>query len=132
MLRLISHTRIDVQTFTWSIPSRLTQAELVWRLNQCIDLATLSIQWIPESDGYYIHVDYVPREAAITASFNSDFSRTDRYVTTTVVTGFILLVIHAQAVTSVLAFRINHQFVVLPSTHPFPYTFQPLNKAAHL
>ena len=95
MLRLISHTRIDVQTFTWNIPSRLTQAELVWRLNQCFDLATLSIQWIPESDGYYIHVDYVPREAAITASFNSDFSRTDRYVTSTVVTGFILLVLHA-------------------------------------
>ena len=49
----------DVQTFTWTIPSRLTQADLVWRLNQCFDTAALNIQWIPESDGYYIHADYV-------------------------------------------------------------------------
>ena len=49
----------DVQTFTWSIPSRLTQNDLVWRLNQCFDSAALNIQWIPESDGYYIHADYV-------------------------------------------------------------------------
>ena len=49
----------DAQTFTWSIPSRLTQADLVWRLNQCFDSAALNIQWIPESDGYYIHADYV-------------------------------------------------------------------------
>ena len=46
-------------THTWSIPSRLTQADLVWRLNQCFDTAALNIQWIPESDGYYIHADYV-------------------------------------------------------------------------
>ena len=49
----------DVQTFTWTIPSRLTQADLVWRMNQCFDSAALNIQWIPESDGYYIHADYV-------------------------------------------------------------------------
>ena len=98
----------DTVNHTWTIPSRLTQAGLVWRLNQCFNSAALNIQWIPESDGYYIHADYVPREAAIAASFYSDFSRTDRYVTSTVITGFILLVIHAQTVTSVLAFRINH------------------------
>ena len=49
----------DAQTFTWSIPSRLTQNDLVWKLNQCFDTAALNIQWIPESDGYYIHADYV-------------------------------------------------------------------------
>ena len=64
--------------------------------------------------------------------FHFKLCRADRYVTSTVVTGFILLIVHAQTVTSVLAFRINHQLVVLPSTHPFPCTFQPLNKAVHL
>ena len=49
----------DTTTHTWSIPSRLTQNDLVWRLNQCFDTAALNIQWIPESDGYYIHADYV-------------------------------------------------------------------------
>ena len=49
----------DTQTLTWSIPSRLTQADLVWRMNQCFDSAALNIRWIPESDGYYIHADYV-------------------------------------------------------------------------
>ena len=49
----------DAQTFTWTIPSRLTQNDLVWKLNQCFDSAALNIQWIPESDGYYIHADYV-------------------------------------------------------------------------
>ena len=49
----------DAQTFTWSIPSRLTQNDLVWKLNQCFDAAALNIQWIPETDGYYIHADYV-------------------------------------------------------------------------
>ena len=49
----------DAQTFTWTIPSRLTQNDLVWKLNQCFDTAALNIQWIPESDGYYIHADYV-------------------------------------------------------------------------
>ena len=44
---------------TWTIPSRLTQADLVWRLNQCFNSAALNIQWIPETDGYYIHADYV-------------------------------------------------------------------------
>ena len=68
----------------------------------------------------------------VNTSFHFDFSRTDRYVAPTVITGFILLVVHAQAVTSVLAFRVHHQFVVLSSTHPFPCTFQPLNKAVHL
>ena len=49
----------DTTTHTWSIPSRLTQTDLVWRLNQCFNSAALNIQWIPESDGYYIHADYV-------------------------------------------------------------------------
>ena len=49
----------DAVNYTWTIPSRLTQADLVWRLNQCFDSAALNIQWIPESDGYYIHADYV-------------------------------------------------------------------------
>ena len=49
----------DAQTFTWTIPSRLTQTDLVWRMNQCFDSAALNIQWIPETDGYYIHADYV-------------------------------------------------------------------------
>ena len=49
----------DTTTHTWSIPSRLTQNDLVWKLNQCFDSAGLNIQWIPESDGYYIHADYV-------------------------------------------------------------------------
>ena len=40
--------------------------------------------------------------------FHFKLCRADRYVTSTIVTGFILLVIHAQAVTSVLAFRVNH------------------------
>ena len=66
------------------------------------------------------------------ALFYFDFSRTDRYVTSTVVTGFILLIVHAQAVISALVFRVNHKLVVLSSTHPFPCTFQPLNKAVHL
>ena len=64
--------------------------------------------------------------------FHSDLCRTDRYVTSTVVTGFILLVAHAQTMTFVLVFRVNHQLVVLSSTYPFPCTFQPLNKAVHL
>ena len=46
-------------THTWSIPSRLTQNDLVWKLNQCFDTAALNIKWLPESDGYYIHADYV-------------------------------------------------------------------------
>ena len=49
----------DAQTFTWTIPSRLTQADLVWRMNQCFESAALNFQWTPESDGYYIHADYV-------------------------------------------------------------------------
>ena len=49
----------DTVNHTWTIPSRLTQNDLVWRLNQCFDTAALNIQWIPESDGYYIHADYV-------------------------------------------------------------------------
>ena len=49
----------DTVNHTWTIPSRLTQADLVWRLNQCFDTDALNIQWIPESDGYYIHADYV-------------------------------------------------------------------------
>ena len=49
----------DTVNHTWTIPSRLTQTDLVWRLNQCFDSAALNIQWIPESDGYYIHADYV-------------------------------------------------------------------------
>ena len=48
----------DTVNHTWSIPSRLTQADLVWRLNQCFDSAALNIQWISESDGYSIHADY--------------------------------------------------------------------------
>ena len=40
--------------------------------------------------------------------FHFKLCRADRYITSTVVTGFILLVVHAQTVTSVLAFRINH------------------------
>ena len=49
----------DTVNHTWTIPSRLTQADLVWRMNQCFNSAALNIQWIPESDGYYIHADYV-------------------------------------------------------------------------
>ena len=64
--------------------------------------------------------------------FHFNLCWADRYVTSTVVTGFILLVVHAKTVTSVLAFRVNHEFVILSSTHPFPCTFQPLNKAVHL
>ena len=41
-------------------------------------------------------------------SFHFNLCRTDRYVTSTVVTGFILLVVHAQTVTPVLAFRVHH------------------------
>ena len=41
-------------------------------------------------------------------SFHFNLCRTDRYIASTVVNGFILLVVHAQTVTSVLAFRINH------------------------
>ena len=48
-----------LRQFTWSIPSRLTLTDLVWKLNQCFDTAALNIQWIPETDGYYIHADYV-------------------------------------------------------------------------
>ena len=59
MLRLISRTRMMLRQFTWSIPSRLTLNDLVWKLNQCFDTAALNIQWIPETDGYYIHADYV-------------------------------------------------------------------------
>ena len=40
--------------------------------------------------------------------FHFKLCRTDRYVTSTVVIGSILLVVHAQAVTSVLAFRVHH------------------------
>ena len=53
-------------------------------------------------------------------------------VAPTIIIGFILLVVHTQTATSVLAFRVNHQFMILPLTHPFPYPFQPLNKAVHL
>ena len=49
----------DTVNHTWTIPSRMTQADLVWRLNQCFNSAALNIQWTPESDGYYIHADYV-------------------------------------------------------------------------
>ena len=49
----------DTVNHTWTIPSRLTQTDLVWRMNQCFDAVALNIQWIPESDGYYIHADYV-------------------------------------------------------------------------
>ena len=51
--------RDDTVSHTWSIPSRLTQADLIWRMNQSFDTAALNIQWIPETDGYYIHADYV-------------------------------------------------------------------------
>ena len=40
--------------------------------------------------------------------FHFNLCWTDRDVTSTVVTGSILLIVHAQTVTSVLAFRINH------------------------
>ena len=51
--------RDDTVSHTWSIPSRLTQADLIWLMNQSFDTAALNIQWIPETDGYYIHADYV-------------------------------------------------------------------------
>ena len=65
--------------------------------------------------------------------FDFNFCWTDGNIITTVIFGFILLVIHAQAVTSVLVFRVYHQFVdLLFLPHLFPYPFQPLNKAVHL
>ena len=51
MIYMVNHT--------WSIPSRLTQNDLVRRLNQCFEDSNMSVKWIPESDGYYIHADYV-------------------------------------------------------------------------
>ena len=49
----------DTQTKIWSIPSRVTQDDLVWYMNQCFEDRNVPVKWIPESDGYFIHADHV-------------------------------------------------------------------------
>ena len=49
----------DTVNHKWTIPSRLTQADMIWHMNQCFDSAALDIRWKAESDGYYIHADHV-------------------------------------------------------------------------
>ena len=55
----ITYTEPTTDTYTWIIPSRVTQDDLVWRMNQCFEDSNVSIKWIPEADGYYIHVNHV-------------------------------------------------------------------------
>ena len=32
---------------------------MVWYMNQCFEDSNVSIKWIPEADGYYIHLNHV-------------------------------------------------------------------------
>ena len=49
----------DTQTQTWNIPSRVTQDDLVWYMNQCFEDSDVSVKWAAGTDGYYINEDYV-------------------------------------------------------------------------
>ena len=47
-------------THTSNISSRVIQENLVWHLNNMFETNGINgVKWIPESDGYYNHADYV-------------------------------------------------------------------------
>ena len=50
----------DTLTHTSNIPSRVTQENLVWHLNNMFETNGINcVKWIPESNGYYNHADYL-------------------------------------------------------------------------
>ena len=50
----------DTQTQIWNIPSHVTQDNLVWHLNNMFETNGINgVKWIPKSDGFYFHADYL-------------------------------------------------------------------------